>query len=346
MFIVVFKNNDILWKWKCFKVSPSECSKSVPMPCRCIKLLSNVLSLSVPLQISSPTMSQSPPPQGREESMHNDGKGIQVSLCFIRLPPKPSKGDKKCRKNAKKPKDSFVFWIHEDDKLKDLLEAAINTIGHGHLEWMIGNWSGPLDASNFTVRYTIPQNSSYKDISIKYTIDYMTLISEVTKKQSALFNLVIEEVKVVHLTFPISNLCSSRSSPTMRTIQPIQRMKMTRMEGKRKWVLNHISHPLYMHICIHHYRKLDHLLRKLNKTSRLTNSKFSMLVMTNPASSSIALYFHPVSIYISHMCTWMSGLLLLWGNFTQYCIHNLTILQGWKGFWCWWKASTLWEYVR
>lgn len=99
-------------------------------------------------------------------------------------------------------------------------------------------------------------------------------------------------------------------------------------------------------ICIHHYRKLDHLLRKLNKTSRSTNSKFSMLVMTDPASSSIALYFHPVSIYISHICTWMSGLLLLWGNFTQYCIHNLTILQGWKGSWCWWRASTLWENVQ
>ena len=253
MFIVVFKNNDILWKWKCFKVSPSKCGKSVPMPCRCIKLLSNTLSLSVPLQISSPTMSQSPPPQGREESMHNDGKGIQVSLCFIGLPPKPSKGDKKCRKNAKKPKDSFVFWIHEDDELKDMLEAAIYTIGHSHLEWMIGNWSGLLDASNFTVRYTIPWNSSYKDISIKYTIDYMTLISEVTKKPSALFNLVIEEVKVVHPTFPISNLCSSRSSPTMRTIQLIQRMKMMRMEGKRKWVLNHISHPLYASIIIENW---------------------------------------------------------------------------------------------
>ena len=76
--------------------------------------------------------------------MHNDGKRIQVSLCFIGLLPKPSKGDKKHRKNAKKPRDNFVFWIHEDDKLKDLLEAAIDTIGYSHLKWTVGNQSGLL----------------------------------------------------------------------------------------------------------------------------------------------------------------------------------------------------------
>ena len=82
------------------------------------------------------------------------------------------------------------------------------------------------------------------------------------------------------------------------------------MVGKSNWVLNHILHFLYMYIFIYHYRVLDHLLRKSNKTSRLTNSQSSMLVMTDPATSSTALYSHLVSIYFSHIHTWINGLLL------------------------------------
>lgn len=105
-------------------------------------------------------MSASPNPEW-VESFPNEGKGIQVSLCFTGLIPKPTGADIKWKKKYKEAQKDFVFHIHKDSELEELLETAINTMDCHHLEWTIGNHSGLLDADNFSITYTIPINSSH-----------------------------------------------------------------------------------------------------------------------------------------------------------------------------------------
>jgi hypothetical protein len=62
------------------------------------------------------------------ESVHNNGKGIKVALSFTPFLPPPKAGTKR-RKNAKAPVENCILWLHEEDNISRLLDAAIDSVG-------------------------------------------------------------------------------------------------------------------------------------------------------------------------------------------------------------------------
>ena len=111
-------------------------------------------------------------------SIFNDGKGIKVTVSFLPLPP-PLKIGEKRRKNTKPKPVKGIIYVHEDHSLSQFLDAVINNIDEAcNLTFSIGNRSGLLDSDCFTLDYTVNRSDS-KDIVIRNTADYKTLIEEI-----------------------------------------------------------------------------------------------------------------------------------------------------------------------
>ena len=72
------------------------------------------------------------------------------------------------------------------------LPAWSHTLTHS-----IANWSGLLDTDCFTLEYTVNRSDS-KDIAIRNTADYKTLIEEILtlNRPASLFKVQITEQKV------------------------------------------------------------------------------------------------------------------------------------------------------
>jgi len=111
------------------------------------------------------------------------------------LLPLPKPGSKRC-KNAKAPIENRIIWMHEDQNVSYLLDAAIKSVGQTNkLNYTIANRSGLVDPMNFDVKYTIPHSDS-KDILLGYVSDFIELMDEVTAMKAATFKLFIFEHKV------------------------------------------------------------------------------------------------------------------------------------------------------
>jgi hypothetical protein len=130
-------------------------------------------------------------------SIHNDGKGIKVLLCFIPLLPATKPGHKQ-RKNAKAKPENQLFYMHEDSTLAELIDAVIQALDKVDYLWvMIGNRSGVLAPDNFSVKYSINRTSS-KDILLVGEPHFWELVDEVTKMKNPTLKLEIAEEKVLN----------------------------------------------------------------------------------------------------------------------------------------------------
>jgi hypothetical protein len=126
----------------------------------------------------------------------------------------PLANGKKCRKNAKATPENRVFFIHEDQMLKNLVNKAIESIKKtDKLTYCIGNRSGLFAGNNFTLKYAINHTDS-KDIEVASLTDFANLIDEIKQLNhpAAGFKLFINEQKVsthAHGTSPDLKLMDS-----------------------------------------------------------------------------------------------------------------------------------------
>ena len=132
------------------------------------------------------------------ESHYNDGRGIQISVSLIGLIP-PAKAGEKRRVNAKPPTTTTVVYIHE----KMLFINAIYVIVGRALNRRDLCRAGGLDHRNyltpstpFQLEYTIPRNTSFKDVELRSALDWKTFMEEASKKASPQGKLVVKEKMV------------------------------------------------------------------------------------------------------------------------------------------------------
>jgi hypothetical protein len=124
-----------------------------------------------------------------------DGNGIKVALSFTPLLPPPKAGTKH-HKNAKASVEIHILWLHEEDNISCLLDAAIDSVGQADkLTYSIANRSGLVDSINLSIKYTIPHSDS-KDIPLSYVSDFTRLVDEASAMKNVGFRLCIFEHKV------------------------------------------------------------------------------------------------------------------------------------------------------
>ena len=138
------------------------------------------------------------------ESLYNNGKGIQVSVLLIGLPPQPKTGEKR-RANAKPPITTKVVYIHEKMTfVKGLTQIIVYTFNRQDL------CRGGLDSDGnlkkktsdlFSLAYTIPR-TQLKDVEILSENDWGMFLEEAGKKPSAQGKLTIRE-KLVSLVLSL-----------------------------------------------------------------------------------------------------------------------------------------------
>ncbi|KAJ7441185.1 hypothetical protein B0H11DRAFT_2351170 [Mycena galericulata] len=119
-------------------------------------------------------------------SQYNDGRGLQFTVEFTGLIPRPAHG-KKTRKNAKRLVLKKTIYVHEDSELNNLLNTFFRALDRHEgddaltFSWLprTGAYSSPtIDIPNMT--YSIPK-TPFKDMSLTCEKDYETLIGEVKK---------------------------------------------------------------------------------------------------------------------------------------------------------------------
>ena len=139
------------------------------------------------------------------ESLYNNGKGIQVSISLIGLPPKT--GEKR-HTNAKPPVTTKVMYIHKKTTfVKGLTQIIVYTFNKEDL------CRGSLDSNSnlkkktsdlFSLMYTIPR-MQLKDVKILSENDWEMFLEEAGKKPSAQGKLTIREKLVSLVSSLISN---------------------------------------------------------------------------------------------------------------------------------------------
>lgn len=141
-------------------------------------------------------------------SVHNDGKGIQISAILFGVLQPPKAGEKKRRANAKPPVTTKVVYMHEKttfiDGLVQIIGRALNRkdLCRGGLDG-----DGALEeqtAALFSLEYTIPR-TQLKDVELCSEGDWKTFLEEAGKKVAAQGKLVIREKKVNIPTNPAND---------------------------------------------------------------------------------------------------------------------------------------------
>ncbi|KAJ7675268.1 hypothetical protein B0H17DRAFT_1140344 [Mycena rosella] len=123
-------------------------------------------------------VSRAPSPEN-EDSLYNDGKGLQFTVALM-LPLK-----KHAQKNAKAKVVKKTLFIHEDSAFQHLLREAINSfkrednLSFSFLPRNDEYHSTTIDIPGMT--YTIPK-SDFKDMSLTCDADYQSLIEAAKKK--------------------------------------------------------------------------------------------------------------------------------------------------------------------
>lgn len=134
------------------------------------------------------------------ESEYNDGKGLMISATLhARLPPiKP--GDKR-RSNAKPPVTNKVVYVHENITFINMMVAVIRkSFIRGDL--LVGG----LDENRrlkpdtpFTLEYSIPHNTAFKDIELASESDWEMFVDKMKDTAKGTGKLTIKE-KVLWIT--------------------------------------------------------------------------------------------------------------------------------------------------
>jgi len=134
------------------------------------------------------------------ESEYNDSKGLMISATLhARLPPiKP--GDKQ-RSNAKPPVTNKVVYIHENITFINMMVAVIwKSFICGDL--LVGgldeNRRLKLDTP-FTLEYSIPHNTAFKDIELASESDWEMFVDKMKAMAKGTGKLTIKE-KVLWIT--------------------------------------------------------------------------------------------------------------------------------------------------
>jgi len=160
------------------------------------------------------------------ESLYNDGKGIQVSVLLIGLPPRPKTGEKR-RANAKPPITTKVMYIHKKTtfangltqiivhtfKRQDLCKGSLDSNGN-HSDGNLKKKTSDL----FSLAYTIPC-TQLKDVKILSENDWGTFLEEAGKQPSAQGKLTIREKLVSHILSLIPNYLLARPPRYFRQLR-------------------------------------------------------------------------------------------------------------------------------
>jgi len=128
------------------------------------------------------------------ESEYNEGKGLMIlATLHMKLPPiKP--GDKR-RSNAKPPVINKVIYIHENTTFINMRVAVIRkSFLRGYL--LVGGLDedGRLQLGTpFTLEYSIPHNTAFKDIELASKSDWDMFVEKMKDTAKAGGKLTIRE---------------------------------------------------------------------------------------------------------------------------------------------------------
>ncbi|KAJ7736647.1 hypothetical protein B0H16DRAFT_1466544 [Mycena metata] len=128
------------------------------------------------------------------ESQYNDGKGIRYHVSLKLLPPPLKKGEKR-RKNQRIDNINRTIYVHEEESLADLLEAAIQAVGYGD-KLLFKVVSKDLRASNFTLKWSISR-TDFKNMQLTTTDHFDEMVGEATQKGTPAVKLDFVEFEEV-----------------------------------------------------------------------------------------------------------------------------------------------------
>ena len=128
------------------------------------------------------------------ESEYNEGKGLMISATLHGKLPPPKPGDKR-RSNAKLPVINKVVYIHENTTFINMMVAVIRkSFLRGDL--LIGGLDkdGRLQPGTpFTLEYSIPHNTTFKDIELASKSDWDMFVEKMKDTAKAGGKLTIRE---------------------------------------------------------------------------------------------------------------------------------------------------------
>ncbi|KAF9243074.1 hypothetical protein BU15DRAFT_59953 [Melanogaster broomeanus] len=144
------------------------------------------------------------PPRGRrsqqdadhgdqdDQSLYNDGKGIQFSVQFTPLPP-PVKAGEKRRKNAKAKPINALMYIHEENSFMNFITLCLTKFKRVELPAALHG--GRLVNTPLDMKYTIPHTPLH-DIELQSKEDFAEMIEQVTNTAKAAVKVFIDEIKL------------------------------------------------------------------------------------------------------------------------------------------------------
>jgi hypothetical protein len=134
-------------------------------------------------------------------SLHNDNRGIKMTINFTPIPP-PLEAGKKRQANTKAPVITKIGYFHEDMGLHKFLAKVVALLKHEYLLEQSHLYSYETfeenEPNSFIATYTVPQK--VKDpIQLNDPVDFKQMVHEATSQKSAEIKLSIVEHKVCSL---------------------------------------------------------------------------------------------------------------------------------------------------
>ncbi|KAJ7021398.1 hypothetical protein C8F04DRAFT_1402995 [Mycena alexandri] len=127
------------------------------------------------------------------ESQYNNGKGVRYHVSLVPLAPPLKKGEKR-RKNKKVETINRTIYVHEEESLADVLEAAIKAIDYdGKLLFKVV--AKDLHASNFTIKWSIT-HTDFKNMQLTTTDHFDEMLSEAVLKATPAVKLDFVEFEL------------------------------------------------------------------------------------------------------------------------------------------------------
>ncbi|KAJ7604763.1 hypothetical protein B0H17DRAFT_1154425 [Mycena rosella] len=134
-----------------------------------------------------------PPSPESEESLYNDGQGLQFTVELTLLP------DEKARKNAKAKVIKKNLYVHEDSAFNHLLYMAIKIFRReDDLSFSFLPRDDQYDSTTIDIpgmTYTIPK-STFKEMALTCDADYQSMLTAARKKEvPETINICMAELK-------------------------------------------------------------------------------------------------------------------------------------------------------
>nr|GAT47062.1 predicted protein [Mycena chlorophos] len=134
------------------------------------------------------------PPAEREDSIHNDGKGISIVTSWQPVHPPLAAGQKR-RVNAAKPKPvNNSFFIHEEEPLSMVIDAALEASQVAASRYPFKIVANTLRSKYFSLTHTVSR-SNIKDKVLTTTAQYAEALEEATKMGKPTIKLFILELE-------------------------------------------------------------------------------------------------------------------------------------------------------